>query len=146
MSKLKGDPGYRGGWCVHYRATSEGNTCEADVAYVSLGRPWPCFLERGESKRGAAPCDKLRRPTAEEMAAHDVWSKSRMETFATVMVGIAPWRQKHKDQSHTEVIECPACKGVCICRSRAAKATFMADARPTAASRGWNSRNQEDRE
>lgn len=117
MSKLKGDPGYRGGWCIYYRSQSQGlgkpdlETCEADIPYETLGRPWPCFLEKGKSKPDAAPCEKLRRPTAEEMAAHDVWSKNRTDVFMTVFAGIAPWREQHKGQSYGEIIECPACNG-----------------------------------
>lgn len=124
MSKRKGDPGYRGGWCIHYRynrdaKTPEQNTCEAGVRYDSFapkeGGPrytvQPCFLDKGQSKPDALPCEHLRRPTPEEMAASDKWSADRMSVLGTVMTGIKPWRDKWKGKSHGEVVECPACKG-----------------------------------
>lgn len=125
MSRLKNDPGYRAGWCIHYRSPSQGigkpdlPTCEAGVEYKSVQpkvgptfRGQPCFLdEKGQSKPDALPCDKLRRPTPEEIAAHEKWAAERMGVLSTVMKGIMPWRQKHKGRSHAEVIECPACKG-----------------------------------
>lgn len=113
MSKLKGDPGYRDGWCIHYRAPSQRvTTCEAGVEYAPLRGPHqPCFLNKGESTPGALECPKLRRPTTEEIAAHKEWSDRRMVTFITVMKAIAPWRGKHKGHSHSEVVECAACKG-----------------------------------
>lgn len=37
MSRLKGDPGYRGGWCIHYRPSSAAvTTCEAGVDLESF--------------------------------------------------------------------------------------------------------------
>lgn len=120
MSKLSGDPGYRAGWCVHYRynrspKTAEDDTCEAGVRYDSLPvahATRPCFLdERGQSKSGAVHCDKLRRPTKEEIAAHEAWSKNRMDRLTKVMVGISDWRTAHRGKSAVEVVECPACRG-----------------------------------
>lgn len=117
MSKLKGDPGYRGGWCIHYSypRPGPGPVCEAGVPMdgwdgVPFAR-WPCFLDGGRSKPDAIPCERLRLPTAEEIAAHNEWSHMRMETLRTVMLGIQPWRVAHKGQSASEVVECPACKG-----------------------------------
>lgn len=117
MSKLKDDPGYRDGWCIHYRSQSQGlgksdlETCEAGVRFADLGRPWPCFLDKGKSRPDAAPCEKLRLPTAEEIEAHGLWSKERMAKMVTVMTGIMPWRKANKGKSKQEVIECPSCKG-----------------------------------
>jgi hypothetical protein len=125
MSKRPGDPGYAPGWCIHYRSPSQGlrkpdlTTCEAGVEYKSVQpqtgptfRGQPCFLtDKGESKPDALPCPKLRRPTPEEIAAHEQWFDARMNVMATVMQGIKPWRDKHRGRSHSEVVECPACKG-----------------------------------
>lgn len=119
MSKIEGSPGYRGGWCIHYRAPRIGNwgnghdTCEAGVRFDSLakGPNQPCFLDNGQSKPGADHCDYLRRPTAEEIAAHEAWQKDRFGLFAKVMIGIKPWRVAHKGKNAAEVVECPACGG-----------------------------------
>lgn len=123
MSKLKGDPGYRAGWCIHYRAPSgfgpgmKGHDdCEAGVRFErwrGVGHDkQPCFLDKkGQSKPDALPCEHLRRPTPEEIEEHEKWSKARMETMAAVMTAIQPWRKKHKGRSFGEVIECPACNG-----------------------------------
>jgi hypothetical protein len=123
MSKRPGDPGYAAGWCIHYRynsrrKASEPDTCEAGVDYATFRNDrknllhQPCFLTKtGESKPDALPCEHLRRPTPEEIAAHECWLNSRMQLQATVMAGIAPWRAAHKGKSASEVVECPACKG-----------------------------------
>jgi len=122
MSKRKGDPGYRAGWCIHYRSPSGGwgkppcETCEADVRYDSFAaqtiQKMPCYLDDcGQSKPGALPCEKLRRPTPDEIAASDKWEEDHMNTMWAVMTGIRPWRDAHKGRSAQEVVECPACKG-----------------------------------
>lgn len=116
MSQRPGDPGYAPHWCVHFRSMGEHETCEAGVAYADFrGTAFacrPCFLtEKGESKAGALPCPSLRRPTPEEVAAHEAWIGARMERMRAVMVGIAPWRRAHKGRSAREVVACPACKG-----------------------------------
>lgn len=88
MSKLVGDPGYRPGWCIHYRAINNADTCEAGVVYNTL-RPghWPCFLDNatGRPKPDSDSCEKLRPPTPEEIAAHEVWAKGRMDTLIKVV-------------------------------------------------------------
>lgn len=121
MSKRPGDPGYSAGWCIHYRGVSDGKggfntSCEAGVEYETVrGDKFarqPCFLdEKGQSKPGALSCELLRRPTAEEIAAHEEWREGQMKQMMAVMIGIHPWRKKHKGRSHAEVVECPACKG-----------------------------------
>ena len=70
MSKLKGDPGYRPGWCIHYLPPQErkANRCGAgvnvDAVLIGPHETRPCFLTgKGESKTDAAHCDHLRRPT-----------------------------------------------------------------------------------
>jgi hypothetical protein len=118
MSKLKGDPGYRAEWCIHYRPPSiaNGDTCEAGIAFsIFEGTTFaqrPCFLDaEGQSKPGALWCVALRRPTAEEIEAHEAWSEERSRKLMVVMVGIAPWRMEHQNQNFAEVVECPECKG-----------------------------------
>ena len=121
MSKRSGDPGYAACWCIHYRYNRDAkpgqpNTCEAGIDYAAwhgVGhKRQPCFLDdKGHSKPDAMPCSKLRRPMPEEIALHEQWLDGRRSLLATVMVGIAPWRNKHVGHSASEVVECPACKG-----------------------------------
>lgn len=123
MSKIKSDPGYRDGWCIHYRSPSHGlgkpdlETCEAGVRFDKFKNfrdegfsERPCFLDKGKSRPNSAPCECLQLPTPEEIALHEEWHKTRMDIFRTVMTGIADWRKANKGKSHREVIECPACK------------------------------------
>ena len=119
MSKRPGDPGYADGWCIHYRGISDGRggtvtSCEAGVEYSTFAGNFhrqPCFLNKGQSKPDALPCEHLRRPTTKEINLHEIWLEERLNKMATVMTAILPWRQKHKGRSHAETIECPACKG-----------------------------------
>jgi len=113
-------PGYAPNWCIYYRYNRDPkpgeNTCEAGIDLEAWhGTKFasrPCFLdERGQSKPDAMPCPKIRRPTAEEIAAHKEWIEKRMTLQGVVMVGIAPWRSAHKGKSASEIVECPACKG-----------------------------------
>lgn len=131
MSKRPGDLGYAAGWCIHYRSPSPPGsmgrktipTCEAGVEYASFKREnfnatfaqQPCFLtDKGESKPDALPCAHLRRPTSEEIAAHEGWLKARWDNMAKVMEAIHPWRQEHKKarKGGAQTIDCPACGGV----------------------------------
>lgn len=119
VSKLKCGPGYRGGWCIHYKAPpllferDQRHVCEAGVDIETFQKfdVRPCFLDNGKSKPGALKCAHLRRPTQEEIAAHEQWHARRMNTLGAVMKAIEPWRKAHKGKSHAETIECPACKG-----------------------------------
>ena len=115
MSKLVGDPGYRAGWCIHYRGIGRFNSCEAGVVYDETFRSarWPCFMEKdtGLPKPDADLCSQLRPPTKEEIAAHEVWQRARFDRLISVMEVVKPWRKKHKGRSFEEIIECPACKG-----------------------------------
>mgnify|MGYP001604798916 CR=1 FL=1 len=120
MSKRPGDPGYADGWCVHYRSNRSRNPdgpdiCEAGVDYRTFDnikfQQRPCFLDKGSSKPGAVSCQRLRLPTAEEIATHEKWRKDRMSLLGTVMNGIVSWRKKNKGRSTVEIVECPACKG-----------------------------------
>jgi hypothetical protein len=92
MSKRPGDPGYAPGWCIHYRynhslAPGQLDTCEAGVDYATFTFKFdvrPCFLtQEGKSKPGAIACDKLRRPTPEEIKAHRKWLAERRELLIT---------------------------------------------------------------
>lgn len=125
MSKRPGDPGYSAGWCIHYRGITGPRgeivtSCEAGVEYATfrnaegkrLAAQQPCFLDdHGRSKPGALHCEHLRRPTPEEIAAHEQWLAGRIEKLGKAMLGIASWRAKHKGRSHSEVVECPVCQG-----------------------------------
>lgn len=122
MSKWEGDPGYAGGWCIHYRynrgiaAGSFEDTCEAGVNFAD----WkdipharrPCFLDKqGNSKKDAATCTLLRRPTKEEIKLHNEWIEGRISRVGKVMEAIHPWRIKHRGRQAQETIACPICSG-----------------------------------
>lgn len=121
MSKRLGDQGYAAGWCIHYRynrnlPAGAPDTCEAGVDYGQWrGTKFdvrPCFLDKsGQSKPGTVQCPKIRRPTPDEIAAHETWVKACLNRMEAVMAGIADWRKAHKGRSASEVVECPACKG-----------------------------------
>lgn len=112
-------PGYRDGWCIHYRSPSQGigkadlTTCSAGVAYAKFPQfdRKPCFLDKGKSRSGADHCDHLRLPTVEEISDREAWRKSQWAKTVTVMQGIMPWRKANKGKSKSEIVECPACKG-----------------------------------
>jgi hypothetical protein len=127
VSKRIGDPGYAPGWCIHYRAGKGGGdpmpkTCEAGVEYASFRAEnfnltfaqQPCFLTKaGESKPDAVPCKHLRRPTPEEIKAHEGWLNARWDKMRVVMTAIDPWRQEHQkaNKGGAQTIDCPACGG-----------------------------------
>ena len=118
MAKPPNSPGQKAGWCIHYVAPPHDmkaeHICAAGVAMKQFqGSPWPCFLDRktGENKPDSAPCEHLRRPTREEIAAHEKWISERFDILGTVITGIKPWRLKNKGKSASEGVECPACKG-----------------------------------
>lgn len=123
MSATIEKPGHRAGWCIHYRAPKIGTfghgheDCEAGVPFANFSGvkfdQRPCFLDKetGESNPGAVPCEHLRRPTPDEIAARKVWQDERMNKLGVVMTGIMPWRKANKGKSVAEVVECPACKG-----------------------------------
>jgi hypothetical protein len=121
MSKRKGDPGYAPGWCIHYVGSpkfyesNKRHVCEAGVDMESFrGVKFdarPCFLDDGESRPEAIECKHLRRPTKEEIGAHEEWVRSRLDRLRVVMKAIESWRNANKGRSHSEVVECPICKG-----------------------------------
>lgn len=110
------------GWCTHYRAplaTKDGQeniTCKAGVKYIDIwkGQPFhvrPCFLTpEGRSKPGAAACELLRRPTAQEKADYAEFLKWRMGGYAQVMEQInrLPWAST-PGKGESKIIECPLC-------------------------------------
>lgn len=111
MSKRPGDPGYAAGWCIHYGyERGKGPVCEAgqNPSQWKYGDS-PCFLDKqGQSKPGAAHCECLRRPTAEEIAAHHGWLAERMNRTAVAMAAIEPFRKTHRGRGAE--IDCPVCK------------------------------------
>lgn len=124
MSKRPGDPGYAAGWCIHYLGISDGKggfrtSCEKGVDYSTFKEAGtgfthraPCFLtDKGESKPDAMQCEHLRRPTREEIIAHEVWIEQRWGKMTTVLAAIEPWRKANKDRAASQTINCPACSG-----------------------------------
>ena len=113
-------PGKPARWCVHYRGLGrldkDVRKCAVGVAYDKwFGLKFaqrPCFLTAdGKSKPGAAVCDRIRRPTSEEIEAYENWVEQSWGRQLTVFDGIANWRKANKGEDVYEVIECPACKG-----------------------------------
>lgn len=102
--------GHGPGWCIHYRARNEGDTCLVGVRYDRFrpGRE-PCFMDRPPSDTDI--CWDVRPPTAEEIAAHKAGLKVRMGALLTVLASIQPWRKKHKGENFGEVVVCEACGG-----------------------------------
>lgn len=116
MSRVGDSPGYRSGWCVHYRSPSDGDTCDAGVNYERFRKsaplPWPCFMDKnGKPKPDTAICWDQRPPTPEEIEAHRVWAHDRAQVWMKVMASVAPWRKRHKGEAFGEVVVCAACGG-----------------------------------
>ena len=122
---MKGEPQAKGqapGWCVHYRPSTQHETCGAGVRFTELWKDQPfhvrpCFLTpTGHSKPGALECPHLRRPTAQEIADYRAWMQSCMEVYAKVleMIAEATWDGDHQ----TKQFFCPACgKGLRVTRT-----------------------------
>lgn len=123
MSKKRNSPGHRAGWCIHYTAAprfvDQDQTWKCNAG-VDMEATWhgvkfdqrPCFLDKeGKPKPGCRPCEHLRCPTPDEIAADEAWTAARIAKLTSVMVGISDWRKRHQGKSHAEVVECPACKG-----------------------------------
>lgn len=114
MSKRAGDPGYAAGWCIHYRYSNDKavTTCEAGVEHSTLPQKFadrPCFLtEKGESKPGASFCSELRRPTPDEIEAHEKWQKGR--TFGLLNAVARCFEHSEGRKNVQGSIFCDACE------------------------------------
>ena len=119
MSKRKGDPGYKSGWCIHYRAPSESNngTCAAGISYNSFSKEdrimtrCPCFIKPGQKLTDRAYCQKVRPPTEEEIRLHNELVTQRTGRLVRVLEHIADLRAKHQKQNFADRVQCPICKG-----------------------------------
>src|SRR5208282_5705125 len=106
-------------WCVHFRSMAQHKTCNADVDYTALngGTEYrrmyqlPCFIKPGEKPGQRLQCEHFKAPTAEEVALHKQWTEDRESLVRTVKAGITRWRVQYQGCSHSETVECPACKG-----------------------------------
>src|SRR5262245_4029881 len=112
--------GYPAHSCIfaYFRKASRGSPymCEAgvnmDVWRKLKHEQMPCFLDQnGHSQPGAAHCAHLRRPTPEEIAAYEQVLKQLNEKIHIAIASVADWREAHKGQSASTVVECPICKG-----------------------------------
>jgi hypothetical protein len=75
----------------------------------------PCFLDQnGHSQPGAAHCAHLRRPTPEEIAAYEQVLKQLNEKIRIAIDGVADWREAHKGQSASKVVNALYAKADCI--------------------------------
>lgn len=117
MGKRKGgEYGYAASWCVHYRSPSEGKECGAGIPFerwrTTPFAQQPCFLNKDmSSKPGAMSCPKLRRPTAEEVAQHDVYVRRRGVMLFAALEAIEPWAKTRAGKGGQTKLECPVCKG-----------------------------------
>lgn len=119
MAKHKNDPGFPPEWCVEFRTMAQHQTCEAGIDYTALngGSEYrrmyqlPCFIKAGEKPGSRIHCEHFRAPTTEEIAQHRQSADDRQNLVMTVKAGIAAWRVKHQGSSHSEIVECPACRG-----------------------------------
>jgi hypothetical protein len=120
VAKKMSNPGFAPDWCVHFRSMAQHPTCEAGIEYTALngGSEYrrmyqlPCFIKAGEKPGLRIHCDHFRAPTAEEIAQHKQLAEDRRSLVATVKAGITSWRLKHQGCTHSEVVECPACRGL----------------------------------
>ena len=100
---------------MHYvRPSDSVDSCEAGVKYDAWSRVnfalRPCFLtSAGESKIDAAQCEKLRRPTPDEIEAHRKWAAERTGNLLVVIAAIAGWRERNMGKTCVEIIACPSC-------------------------------------
>ena len=115
MSKLKGDPGYRAGWCIHFQDMTRNDFCEEGVRYSTLPNMFnqkPCFMSNAlTADDRLKSCPKFRGPTQDEIVAHEAWATGRLAKTLAVMESIKPWRDAHRNESFAEVVDCAACKG-----------------------------------
>jgi hypothetical protein len=119
MAKKESHPGFAPDWCVQFRSMAQHKTCEAGMDYTELngGSEYrrmyqlPCFIRAGEKAGQRIHCDHFRAPTAEEIALHKQLAEDRLSLVMTVKAGISPWRVQYQGCSHSEIVECPACKG-----------------------------------
>ena len=117
MGKHPDAPGYKAGWCIHYRSPSYGETCAAGVRYDSLrdgDKPplmarSPCFIKPGETPADRSPCAKLRPPTLREIEEYNAWLKVRTDHLFTAIVSLDDWLVENEGRNAYKVIECPAC-------------------------------------
>jgi hypothetical protein len=105
----------RRGFCKHYRAMSEHQTCEAGVPYETFkGMGFdarPCFYTEGKPTPGG--CELAVYPTIEEIAARDAEIAKLLEAVATARAAIVeaiggPWKKGMPPASGT--ITCPVCQ------------------------------------
>ena len=106
----------RRGFCNHYRAMSDHETCEAGVCYDKFkGLPFderPCFTEEGKTPPGG--CELAVYPTPEEIAARYAELKKRFEAIGKAREAIVahlggPCKKGIPgERGH---IKCPNCNG-----------------------------------
>jgi hypothetical protein len=117
LAKHPQAPGYKAGWCIHYRAPSYGDACAAGVKYADLRdgdkRPTidrsPCFIEPGQTAADRSPCPKLRPPTPREIDQYNAWLEVRTNHLFTALVSLENWVEKNKGRHASTTIPCPAC-------------------------------------
>jgi hypothetical protein len=120
VTKNQSDPGFAPDWCVHFRSMARHGTCEKGIDYTALNggseylrmQKLPCFIKAGEKPGQRVHCEHFRAPTADEIALHKQSVEDRLRLVMTVKAGIVPWRVKHQGSSHSEIVECPACRGL----------------------------------
>lgn len=108
----------RRGFCNHYRAMSEHDTCEAGVSYETMkGMSFdvrPCFFKGDPPTAKSTACELAMYPTIEELAARDAelaQRSDRMGKAREAIVAACGGKWKKGMPGKRGVIECPNCKG-----------------------------------
>lgn len=108
----------RRGFCNHYRAMSEHDTCEAGVCYETLkGVPFeqrPCFFKGDPPATKSTLCELALYPTPKELAERDAELAKRFEDIGTARAAIVlacggPWKKGARSEAGE--IDCPVCNG-----------------------------------
>jgi hypothetical protein len=119
VAKHKSDPGFSPDWCVEFRSMARHPTCEAGIDYTALNggseyrrmHQLPCFIKAGEKPGLRVHCAHFKAPTAEEIARNKQSVEDHQKLVMTAKAAILAWRVKHQGCSHSEIVECPACRG-----------------------------------
>lgn len=117
MAKHPQAPGYKAGWCIHYRSPMHGETCSVGVRYDSLrdgdAPPKmdrsPCFIKPGQTSADRSPCDKLRAPTEREIAEYEDWKDGRVGHLLAALASVSDWVGENKGRQASAIVPCPAC-------------------------------------
>jgi hypothetical protein len=69
----------------------------------------PCFIKPGQTAADRSPCEKLRAPTAREIAEYEDWKDGRVGHLYAALLSIEDWITQNKGKNARTVIPCPSC-------------------------------------